>query len=91
MTGTLDDSKELLEMAAADGDEATVQSIVADLNKVEARVGKLEFQRMFSGELDSAAAFVDVQAGAGGTERVDWAEMLMRLYLRWDEWRGWKT
>ncbi|WP_156108754.1 MULTISPECIES: peptide chain release factor 2 [Luteibacter] len=91
MSGTLDDSGELLEMAAADGDDATVQSIVDDLEKVDARVGKLEFQRMFSGELDSAAAFVDVQAGAGGTEAQDWAEILLRMYLRWAESRGWKT
>jgi peptide chain release factor 2 len=68
MSGSLADSKELLEMAAADGDDDTVQSIVGDLDKIDARVSKLEFQRMFSGELDSAAAFVDVQAGAGGTE-----------------------
>jgi peptide chain release factor 2 len=91
MSGSLDDSKELLEMAAADGDDDTLQSIVTDLGKVEARVSKLEFQRMFSGELDSAAAFVDVQAGAGGTEAQDWAEILLRMYLRWAESRGWKT
>ena len=91
MSGSLADSKELLEMAAADGDNDTVQSIVGDLNKIDARVSKLEFQRMFSGELDSAAAFVDVQAGAGGTEAQDWAEILLRMYLRWAESRGWKT
>jgi peptide chain release factor 2 len=91
MSGSLADSKELLEMAAADGDDDTVQSIVGDLNKIDARVSKLEFQRMFSGELDSAAAFVDVQAGAGGTEAQDWAEILLRMYLRWAESRGWKT
>ncbi len=55
------------------------------------RVDKLEFQRMFSGEMDSANAFVDIQAGAGGTEAQDWAEMLLRMYLRWAESRGWKT
>ncbi|WP_125903080.1 peptide chain release factor 2 [Luteibacter rhizovicinus] len=91
MSGSLADSKELLEMAAADGDDDTVQSIVGDLGKIDARVSKLEFQRMFSGELDSAAAFVDVQAGAGGTEAQDWAEILLRMYLRWAESRGWKT
>ncbi|WP_157504152.1 MULTISPECIES: peptide chain release factor 2 [Luteibacter] len=91
MSGSLADSKELLEMAAADGDDETLQSIVTDLNKIDNRVSKLEFQRMFSGELDSAAAFVDVQAGAGGTEAQDWAEILLRMYLRWAESRGWKT
>ncbi|ODU74698.1 MAG: peptide chain release factor 2 [Rhodanobacter sp. 68-29] len=78
-------------MAAADGDEETVASVVDDVARLEARVGKLEFQRMFSGKMDSANAFVDIQAGAGGTEAQDWAEMLLRMYLRWAESRGWKT
>ncbi len=78
-------------MAAADGDEDTVASVADDVAKLEARVGKLEFQRMFSGKMDSANAFVDIQAGAGGTEAQDWAEMLLRMYLRWAESRGWKT
>ncbi|HTV85987.1 MAG TPA: peptide chain release factor 2 [Dyella sp.] len=91
ITAGLDDAGELLEMAAADGDDATVQSVVADVGQLEGQVGKLEFQRMFSGKMDSANAFVDIQAGAGGTEAQDWAEMLLRMYLRWCEWRGWKT
>ncbi|MDY1547458.1 peptide chain release factor 2 [Luteibacter sahnii] len=91
MTASLDDSKELLEMAAADGDEDTVRSVAEDVAKAESTVGKMEFQRMFSGKLDSAAAFVDIQAGAGGTEAQDWAEMLLRMYLRWAESRGWKA
>ncbi len=78
-------------MAAADSDEETVASVADDVAKLEARVGKLEFQRMFSGKMDSANAFVDIQAGAGGTEAQDWAEMLLRMYLRWAESRGWKT
>jgi peptide chain release factor 2 len=91
ITSGLADAGELLEMAAADGDEATVQSVQADVGKLEADVSKLEFQRMFSGKMDSANAFVDIQAGAGGTEAQDWAEMLLRMYLRWCESRGWKT
>ncbi|MDF3981770.1 peptide chain release factor 2 [Luteibacter sp. PPL201] len=91
MTASLDDSKELLDMAAADGDEDTVRSVAEDVAKAESTVGKMEFQRMFSGKLDSAAAFVDIQAGAGGTEAQDWAEMLLRMYLRWAESRGWKA
>ena len=91
LTAGLSDAKELLEMAAADGDEDTVASVADDVAKLEARVGKLEFQRMFSGKMDSANAFVDIQAGAGGTEAQDWAEMLLRMYLRWAESRGWKT
>ncbi|HEV2621744.1 MAG TPA: peptide chain release factor 2 [Frateuria sp.] len=91
LTAGLSDAKELLEMAAADGDEDTVSSVADDVQKLEARVGKLEFQRMFSGKMDSANAFVDIQAGAGGTEAQDWAEMLLRMYLRWAESRGWKV
>jgi peptide chain release factor 2 len=91
LTAGLSDAKELLEMAAADGDEDTVRSVADDVEKLEARVGKLEFQRMFSGKMDSANAFVDIQAGAGGTEAQDWAEMLLRMYLRWAESRGWKV
>ncbi|WNL44492.1 peptide chain release factor 2 [Dyella sp. BiH032] len=91
LTAGLADSADLLEMAVADNDEATVQSIVADLDKLDAQVSKLEFQRMFSGKMDATNAFVDIQAGAGGTEAQDWAEMLLRMYLRWCESRGWKT
>ncbi|QAU25315.1 peptide chain release factor 2 [Dyella sp. M7H15-1] len=91
ITAGLDDAGELLEMAAADGDEATMQSVVSDVAKIDADVNKLEFQRMFSGKMDSANAFVDIQAGAGGTEAQDWAEMLLRMYLRWCESRGWKA
>jgi peptide chain release factor 2 len=91
ISGGLNDAGELLEMAAADGDEATVQSVVTDVGQLEGQVGKLEFQRMFSGKMDSANAFVDIQAGAGGTEAQDWAEMLLRMYLRWCESRGWKV
>ena len=91
ITGGLNDAGELLEMAAADGDDATVQSVVTDVGQLEGQVGKLEFQRMFSGKMDSSNAFVDIQAGAGGTEAQDWAEILLRMYLRWCESRGWKT
>ena len=91
MTGSLTDAGELLEMAIADGDDDTAQSVTDDLAKVEAEVGKLEFQRMFSGKMDATNAFVDIQAGAGGTEAQDWAEMLLRMYLHWCESRGWKT
>jgi peptide chain release factor 2 len=61
------------------------------VGKLDAEVSKLEFQRMFSGKMDAMNAFVDVQAGAGGTEAQDWAEILLRMYLRWCESRGWKT
>ncbi|MEW2846759.1 peptide chain release factor 2 [Stenotrophomonas maltophilia] len=87
----LNDATELLELAESEQDEDTALSVVADLDKHQAHVEKLEFQRMFSGEMDNAAAFVDIQAGAGGTEAQDWAEILLRMYLRWCESRGWKT
>ncbi len=91
LTQGLADAGELLEMAEADDDEATVQSVAEDVAGLQSEVEKLEFQRMFSGEMDSGNAFVDIQAGAGGTEAQDWAEMLLRMYLRWCEHRGWKT
>ena len=91
LTAGLDDAGDLLEMAVADGDDDTAQSVIDDLDKLESQVGKLEFQRMFSGKMDAMNAFVDIQAGAGGTEAQDWAEMLLRMYLRWCEHRGWKA
>ena len=89
--GKLDDSQELLELAEADEDEDTVAAVVSDLDQLNAEVEKLEFRRMFSGEMDSANAFLDIQAGSGGTEAQDWAEMLLRMYLRWGERRGFRT
>ncbi len=89
--GQLDDSLGLLELAEADDDSETVAAIDADLAKLNARVEDLEFRRMFSGEMDSANAFVDIQAGSGGTEAQDWANMMLRMYLRWGERRGFKT
>ncbi|GIX36144.1 MAG: peptide chain release factor 2 [Lysobacteraceae bacterium] len=82
---------ELLELAEAEEDEATVQAVAEDVERHARGVEELEFRRMFSGRMDSANAFVDIQAGAGGTEAQDWAEMLLRMYLRWCESRGWKT
>ncbi len=87
----LSDAAELLELAASESDEASVQSIARDVDALAGRVERLEFQRMFSGQMDAANAFVDIQAGAGGTEAQDWAEMLLRMYLRWCENKGWKT
>jgi len=87
----LSEATELLELAESEQDEDTALAVVADLEKFQAHIEKLEFQRMFSGEMDSCNAFVDIQAGAGGTEAQDWAEMMLRMYLRWCESRGWKT
>jgi peptide chain release factor 2 len=82
---------ELLELASAEGDDTTVEAVAADVESLARKVEALEFQRMFSGKMDSHNAFVDVQAGAGGTEAQDWAEMLLRMYLRWCENKKWKT
>ncbi|MGD8483354.1 MAG: peptide chain release factor 2 [Thioalkalispiraceae bacterium] len=87
----LSDSQALLEMAAEENDEDTLQEVVADLEQQEASLAQLEFQRMFSGEMDANNAFLDIQAGSGGTEAQDWAEMLLRMYLRWGEANGFDT
>ena len=89
--GQLEDSKGLLELAEADEDAETVSAIESDLATINRRVEDLEFRRMFSGEMDAANAFLDVQAGSGGTEAQDWANMLLRMYLRWGERRGFRT
>ena len=85
------DATELLELADAEEDESVAESVIEDLGKLEDNIAELEFRRMFSGEMDDANAFVDIQAGSGGTEAQDWAEMLLRMYLRWGENKGFKT
>ena len=87
----LNEVAELLTLAGEEGDEAAVVEMVRDLDGYGRVVADLEFQRMFSGELDASNAFLDIQAGSGGTEAQDWAEMLLRMYLRWGERRGFKT
>jgi len=87
----LEDGSDLLEMAVEEGDAETVDSIAKDVEEFDRRVAELEFRRMFSGEMDASNAFLDIQAGSGGTEAQDWAEMLLRMYLRWGEQRGFKT
>ena len=75
-------------MADLDEDQETVDAVLLDIEKLEAGVAKLEFQRMFSGEMDANNAFLDIQSGSGGTEAQDWAEMILRMYLRWGEMHG---
>lgn len=91
LTDGLAGSDELLDLAEMENDEDTARSVEVDVDRFQKGVEQIEFQRMFSGKMDSANAFVDIQAGAGGTEAQDWAEMLLRMYLRWAESRGWKT
>jgi peptide chain release factor 2 len=84
-------ASELLDLVEMEDDQATANAITEDVERYARGVDQLEFQRMFAGKMDSHSAFVDIQAGAGGTEAQDWAEMLLRMYLRWTESRGWKT
>ncbi len=91
LEGGLGDAADLLDMAVEEGDEEMVSSVDADIKSYEQQVSSLEFRRMFSGEMDPSNAFLDIQAGSGGTEAQDWAEMLLRMYLRWGEARGFKT
>ncbi len=85
------DSAELLELVEAEDDANGFAELERDAAAIEKRVATLEFTRMFPGEMDSNNAFLDIQAGAGGTEAQDWADMLMRMYLRWAEARGFKA
>jgi len=91
LTAGLSDANDLLELAVEEHDSDTVDELVSDLAGFEQQVDELEFRRMFSGELDNSNAFLDIQSGAGGTEAQDWAEMILRMYLRWAESHGFKT
>jgi peptide chain release factor 2 len=98
VVGTLDrlrdglsDADDLLGLAESEQDEDTARSVQSDVGRLEGEIAKLEFQRMFPGEMDAHNAFLDIQAGAGGTEAQDWAQMLMRMYLRWGDQHGLRT
>ena len=84
----LGDVGELLELAAEEDDDAALDAVGEELETLESSLAALEFQRMFRGELDPANAFLEIQAGSGGTEAQDWAEMLLRMYLKWIEKHG---
>ena len=87
----LTDAHDLLEMSAEEEDEEGVTDVQSELSMLDEHLAKLEFRRMFSGEMDENSAYLDIQAGSGGTEAQDWANMLLRMYLRWGEARGFKT
>jgi peptide chain release factor 2 len=91
LTSNLADNTELFEMAKADGDDASILTIEAEAHKLEETVAKLEFRRMFNNPADPSNCFIDIQAGAGGTEACDWASMLLRQYLKYAERKGFKT
>ena len=88
LTLGLRDAGEILELAAEEGDERVLEQIGVDSTALAGEVERLEFQRMFPGKMDSHNAFLDIQAGAGGTEAQDWAAMLLRMYLKWADRHG---
>ena len=85
------DSRELLDMAVEEDDESMVADVQAELERLDKQLGVLEFRRMFSGETDANNAYLDIQSGSGGTEAQDWAEIVLRMYLRWGEAKGFKV
>jgi peptide chain release factor 2 len=87
----LADASELFELARMEDDEETLEAVEADVGELSKQVGELEFRRMFSGEMDAANCFIDIQSGSGGTEAQDWAGMLARMYVRYGERRGYKV
>ena len=87
----LEDARAMLELAVEAEDESLLNDVQAELNEADEKVADLEFKRMFSGEMDANDCFVDIQSGSGGTEAQDWAEMLLRMYLRWAESKGFKA
>jgi len=87
----LSDCGDLLEMSVAENDEESVAEVESELDDLQAFLEKLEFRRMFSGEMDPNSAYLDIQSGSGGTEAQDWAEMILRMYLRWGEAKGFKV
>lgn len=88
LAASLSDSRDLLDMAVEEDDEGAVNDVVAEVERLRGILEKLEFRRMFSGEMDPNNAYLDIQAGSGGTEAQDWANMLLRMYLRWADKRG---
>jgi peptide chain release factor 2 len=88
---SLADSTELFELARSESDHATLEAVEADVARLRGAVEDLEFKRMFASPVDANNAFVDIQAGSGGTEAQDWASMLLRMYLRYCERKGWKV
>ena len=91
LDGRLNEAGELLELAREEDDAEIIASIANELGDVEQQLANLEFRRMFSGQMDAVNAFMDIQAGSGGTEAQDWANMLLRMYLRWGERHGFTT
>ena len=91
LTSGARDAADLLELAAGEDDADTVAEVEKEIDSLVAVLEQLEFRRMFSGEMDASNAYLDIQAGSGGTEAQDWAEMMLRMYLRWGEAHGFRT
>jgi len=91
LTSGLNDADDLLGLAVEEDDKTTVDEVVNDLQRFEQQLAELEFRRMFSGDMDANNAYLDIQSGAGGTEAQDWAEMILRMYLRWAEAHEFKS
>src|SRR5690606_36838118 len=87
----LANARDRLDMAVEENDEETVEEIRSEVKRLEERLAQLEFRLMFSGEMDANNAYLDIQAGSGGTEAEDWAEMLLRMYPRWADHIGFKA
>jgi peptide chain release factor 2 len=85
------DCRELLDMAVEEDDADSINDVAAEIERLDGQLESLEFRRMFSGEVDENNAYLDIQSGSGGTEAQDWAEMVLRMYLRWGERKGFKT
>ena len=91
ITSSLRDLDEIFLLLENEDDQDEIISLSNELNNIEIKISELQFQRMFSGKNDSNNAFLDIQAGSGGTEAQDWAEMLLRMYLMWGEKKKFKT
>ena len=91
LTSGAADAADLLELAASEDDADTVAEVSKEIDSLTALLEQLEFRRMFSGEMDINSAYLDIQSGSGGTEAQDWAEMMLRMYLRWGESHGFRT
>ncbi|QBZ82686.1 Peptide chain release factor RF2 [Hydrogenovibrio crunogenus] len=91
LESSLESAHEILEMAEMDADQEMVDEVVSELARLEEKLEQLEFQRMFSGELDANNCYLEIQSGSGGTEAQDWANMILRMYLRWAESHGFKA
>ena len=88
LANSLGDVQDIIELAAEESDESLLEEAINDLEALTKRLETLEFRRMFSGQMDANSAYMDIQSGSGGTEAQDWAEMLLRMYLRWGERHG---